>query len=155
MRKLIPTSKNKDTYLTKVKYPLGQNFNTHIEEKFKDNKYNNKTHNDESSVTTSSDKLWLLSCSEIWNNGYNGGAYGFAIAKEGERYKYWSVCLANFPCNQGNKITQKKHQGGVITPWGLRSPCKGTNSFTQVSSGGNCGGWGATDGSMICHGFAI
>ena len=42
MRKLIPTSKNKDTYLTKVKYPLQQNFNTPIEEKFKDNKYNNK-----------------------------------------------------------------------------------------------------------------
>ena len=40
MRKLIPINKN--TYLTKVKYPLGQNFNTPIEEKFKDNKYNNK-----------------------------------------------------------------------------------------------------------------
>lgn len=45
MRKLIPTSKNKDTYLTKVKYPLQQNFNTPIEEKFKDNKYNNKNIN--------------------------------------------------------------------------------------------------------------
>lgn len=45
MRKLIPTSKNKGTYLTKVKYPLGQNFNTPIEEKFKDNKYNNKNIN--------------------------------------------------------------------------------------------------------------
>ena len=42
MRKLIPTSKNKDTYLTKVKHPLQQNFNPPIEEKFKDNKYNNK-----------------------------------------------------------------------------------------------------------------
>ena len=40
MRKLIPINKN--TYLTKVKYPLQQNFNTPIEEKFKDNKYNNK-----------------------------------------------------------------------------------------------------------------
>ncbi len=45
MRKLIPTSKNKDTYLTKVKYPLQQNFNPPIEEKFKDNKYNNKNIN--------------------------------------------------------------------------------------------------------------
>lgn len=35
--KLIPTSKNKDTYLTKVKHPLQQNF--------KDNKYNNKNIN--------------------------------------------------------------------------------------------------------------
>lgn len=40
MRKLIPINKN--TYLTKVKYPLQQNFNPPIEEKFKDNKYNNK-----------------------------------------------------------------------------------------------------------------
>ena len=40
MRKLIPINKN--TYLIKVKYPLQQNFNTPIEEKFKDNKINNK-----------------------------------------------------------------------------------------------------------------
>ena len=39
-RKLIP--KMNTPYLTKVKYPLQQNFNTPIEEKFKDNKYNNK-----------------------------------------------------------------------------------------------------------------
>lgn len=43
MRKLILINKN--TYLTKVKYPLQQNFNTPIEEKFKDNKYNNKNIN--------------------------------------------------------------------------------------------------------------
>ncbi len=43
MRKLIPINKN--TYLTKVKYPLQQNFNPPIEEKFKDNKYNNKINN--------------------------------------------------------------------------------------------------------------
>lgn len=45
MRKLIPILRNNDTYLTKVKYPLQQNFNTPIEEKFKDNKYNNKNIN--------------------------------------------------------------------------------------------------------------
>ena len=45
MRKLIPIVKNNDTYLTKVKYPLQQNFNTPIEEKFKDNKYKNKNIN--------------------------------------------------------------------------------------------------------------
>lgn len=45
MRKLIPTSKNKDTYLRKVKYPPQENFNTPIKEKFKDNKYNNKINN--------------------------------------------------------------------------------------------------------------
>ena len=43
MRKLIPINKN--TYLTKVKYPLQQNFNTPTLEKYKDNKYNNKNIN--------------------------------------------------------------------------------------------------------------
>ena len=45
MRKLIPIVKNNDTYLTKVKYPLQQNFNTPIEEKFKDNKNINNKYN--------------------------------------------------------------------------------------------------------------
>lgn len=44
MRKLIPI-KNEDTYLRKVKYPLQENFNTPIKEKFKNNKYNNKINN--------------------------------------------------------------------------------------------------------------
>ena len=42
-RKLMP--KMDTPYLTKVKYPPQQNFNTPIEEKFKDNKYNNKIYN--------------------------------------------------------------------------------------------------------------
>lgn len=42
-RKLIP--KMDTPYLTKVKCPLQQNFNTPIEEKFKDNKYTNKIYN--------------------------------------------------------------------------------------------------------------
>ena len=41
MRKLIPILKNNNTCL-KLLYPLQQKFNTPIEEKFKDNKYNNK-----------------------------------------------------------------------------------------------------------------
>lgn len=44
-RKLIP--KMDTTYLTKVKYFLQQNFNTPIEENFKDNKYNNKIYNND------------------------------------------------------------------------------------------------------------
>ena len=40
MRKLMLIVKNNDTYLTKVKYLLQQNFNTTIEEKFKDNNKN-------------------------------------------------------------------------------------------------------------------
>ena len=39
---LYLSKENSYCYLTKVKYPLQQNFNTPIKEKFKDNKYNNK-----------------------------------------------------------------------------------------------------------------
>ena len=39
--------------------------------------------------STCSDKLWLLSCGEIWDNGYNGGnTRGYAMATEGSQYKY-------------------------------------------------------------------
>ena len=46
--------------------------------------------NDKTSVKTSNDKLWLLACSEVVNNGYNGtGTYGNAITSEGNQYKYY------------------------------------------------------------------
>ena len=36
-----------------------------------------------SSTSTCNDYLWLLSCAEIWDNGYNGGVTrGWAIATE-------------------------------------------------------------------------
>lgn len=43
--KEIESRKLNTPYLTKVKYSPQQNFNTPIEEKFKDNKYNNKIYN--------------------------------------------------------------------------------------------------------------
>ena len=43
-RTIIPKVKS-DTYLTKVKYPSPTKFQYPIEEKFKDNKYNNKNIN--------------------------------------------------------------------------------------------------------------
>lgn len=57
MRKLIPIEENNNTYITKVKYPLQQNFNTPIEEKFKDNKYNNKKINKYDVVQKNKHKL--------------------------------------------------------------------------------------------------
>ena len=50
MRKLIPIVKNNDTYLTKVKYPLQQNFNAPIEENFKDNKNINNKYNSNNKI---------------------------------------------------------------------------------------------------------
>ena len=60
MRKLIPIVKNNDTYLTKVKYSPQQNFNTPIEEKFKDNKYN------------SNNKIYKMSKANFEERDYTG-----------------------------------------------------------------------------------
>lgn len=44
-RTIIPIFKNDNTYLTKVQYPSPTKLQYPIEEKFKDNKYNNKNIN--------------------------------------------------------------------------------------------------------------
>ena len=47
------------------------------------------------SKSTSSDYLWLLSCGEIWDNGYNEGVTrGYAVTTEGSQYKYYKSTLA-------------------------------------------------------------
>ena len=69
MRKLIPIVKNNDTYLTKVKYPLQQNFNTPIEEKFKDNKYNNKNINNK---YNSNNKIYKKNKANFEERDYTG-----------------------------------------------------------------------------------
>ena len=53
------------------------------------NKQYIKTYNNAASVTTSQDKLWLLSCSEIFSIGGTPAGYGYAVTKEGEQYKYY------------------------------------------------------------------
>ena len=51
--------------------------------------------------STCSDKLWLLSCGEIWDNGYNGGnTRGYAMATEGSQYKYYKTNLGSTSYNK-------------------------------------------------------
>ena len=62
-----------------------------------------------------SDKVWLLSCSEIWNNPMvSGAAYGYAIAKEGEQYKYYAVINANCKVENAKLVKDNAY-------WTLRS----------------------------------
>lgn len=70
--------------------------------------------NSASSVTTCSDKLWLLSCSEIYNNS-SDGKYGYAQAKEGEQYKFYKNI------NVGWATGSKEHLKNSKSTW-LRSP---------------------------------
>ena len=111
------------------------------------------TMNNANSVTTSQDKLWLLSCSEIWNSGYNGGnTRGYAITKEGEQYKYYKNINANY--NNNNSKLIKKATG--IDAWWIRSPFyNNSNTVCYVNNTGRSA-YGLGDVTYgITPGFAI
>ena len=112
------------------------------------NKQYIKTYNNAGSVTTSQDKLWLLSCSEIWNNGYKSGYYGYAITKEGEQYKYYEN-INGYCENLNNKIAKSNGD------WWLRSPYNNNNrDFIRVN-GGRCYMPNADKAYGVAPGFAI
>ena len=108
---------------------------------------------DPNSVTYSIDYLWLLSCSEIWNNGYESGKYGYAVAKEGERYKYYKNLNPSFNTEFWALI---RNFQGVATEWYLRS----TNyqyfkGFGQISAKGKAT-YSSTHSIIgVAPGFAI
>ena len=83
------------------------------------------------SVKQSEDRLWLLSCSEIWNNGIEGKPYGYAIASEGEQYIYYEKIDADANSSNVNIV-----KGG--STWYLRSYVRSTNPyyFCYVTSSG-------------------
>lgn len=88
------------------------------------------TYYDTNSVTTSNDKLWLLSCSEIWNNAaIDRATYGYAKAKEGEQYKYYANINA-MSSDENTNLVKRNEVGGN---WWLRSPsCQSEKLFCLV-----------------------
>ena len=105
--------------------------------------------------STCSDKLWLLSCGEIWNNGYNGGnTRGYAMATEGSQYKYYKSTLGSTAYNTSTNITKKPNASNSYH-WWLRSPNYFSNTFCIVHSGGYCNGYGASYSHGVAPGFSI
>ena len=102
------------------------------------------TSNDASSVTTSQDKLWLLSCSEIYNNGVNGNPYGSSHA--------------NINPNASNEIFSIiKNNNNSDINWWLRSPLN-TKVVPYYSLIGLTGAFDADDPSAtwgVAPGFSI
>ena len=70
-------------------------------------------------LSYSNDKLWLLSCAEIWNNAYSGCGAGCSKGVEGKQYKYYKKINATY--NSGNNAL-KKPSNVAGTVWCLRSP---------------------------------
>ncbi|GEM_PF-3399850 len=84
------------------------------------------------------DYLWLLSCGEIWDNGYNGGiTRGYAMATEGKQYKYYKMELGSTKFSSSNDIT-KKPSASSSSVWWLRSPSGHSSGsfFCNVHSDG-------------------
>ena len=106
------------------------------------------------STQQTEDYLWLLSCGEIWDNGYNGGK-GKAITTEGKQYKYYKMNLGSTSYSSLNNIT-KKPSTNNSTWWWLRSPdCSYGSHFCNVSSVGYCNSDNASDSVAVAPGFSI
>ena len=86
---------------------------------------------------TAGDKLWLLSCSEIWVADSNG-LYGFCKQKEGEQYAFYSEISGLSSGTSYNKLMKPNIR--LSTSWWLRSPRFGDDDryFCRVGMDGNC-----------------
>ena len=108
------------------------------------------------STQKTEDYLWLLSCGEIWDNGYNGGVTrAEAITTEGKQYKYYKMNLGHTNYSNSNDIT-KKPSASSSSCWWLRSPDYHIgDAFCEVLSDGDCGTNGARNSDGVTPGFAI
>ena len=106
--------------------------------------------------STCSDKLWLLSCGEIWDNGDKGGnTRGYAAATEGSQYKYYKINLGSTAFNTFTNIT-KKPNASNLDYWWLRSPfCNSSYDFCYVDIYGYCNNSSANYTYGVAPGFSI
>ena len=107
-------------------------------------------------MPTTDDYIWLLSCGEIWDNGCNGGiTRGYAIATEGKQYKYYKINLGSTKYSSSNNIT-KKPSASNSNWWWLRSPNYNISvDFCNVYSSGICYSNGASRSYGVAPGFSI
>jgi hypothetical protein len=108
-------------------------------------KYNSAT------LSTSSDYLWLLSCGEIWDNGYSGSnTRGRACACEGSQYKYYAQNLGSTSYSSSSTWTTKANT------WFLRSPSyEEVYNYCGVSTNGVSSYYSAGCKMGIAPGFCV
>ena len=109
------------------------------------------------STQKTEDYLWLLSCGEIWNNGYNEGTTrGYAITTEGKQYKYYKINLGSISYSSSNNITKKPSASGSNV-WWLRSPHSRLSSgyFCYVDYEGFCNISYGSNSKGVAPGFSI
>ena len=104
-----------------------------------------------STVETCNDKLWLLSCSEIWSAEYLTSV-GNAATGEGSRYKYYASKEG-----LGREYLKKCNAGGASgEPWWLRSPIlRDGKGFCVIDPAGGSGTSTGNNSCGVAPGFAI
>lgn len=118
--------------------------------------------NQGTSLTASSDKLWLFAAAELWSKTAiensalsdlknNAAAYN----GEGTQYEYFKNTVGDAEPNNSCSALVKRKNGSAYT-WWLRSPNVGsTGSFRYVGSDGAVFGSVAGLTSGVCFGFCV
>ena len=78
---------------------------------------------DKATISYSDDKLWLLSCAEMWSTGYESTGKGFSMGTEGSQYKYYKNINAIY-ISDNNFLKKPSSVAGTSssgTIWWLRS----------------------------------
>ena len=108
------------------------------------------------STNMCNDFLWLLSCSEIWNNGYKSGAYGYGITSEGAQYQYYKGINATYNVENTNLSKKTSETNTEGTWWWLRTPSYSSNkSFNRIAKGGTVFRYDADATCGVAPGFCI
>ena len=110
---------------------------------------------DTGAKSTCSDKLWLLSCGEIWDNGFFNGYRGYAASAEGSQYKYYKATLGSTAYDSSTSVTQKPNTRNSYS-WWLRSPYfYGSTVFCCVNDSGKSGSGSTASFEGVAPGFSI
>ena len=118
--------------------------------------------NQGTSLTASSDKLWLFAAAELWSktaieNSASSDLKNNAAAYNGEgtQYEYFKNTVGDAEPNNSCSALVKRKNGSVYV-WWLRSPSVGsTSAFRCVGSDGNVAGYAAGGTRGVCFGFCV
>lgn len=102
--------------------------------------------NTSTTITTSSDKLWLFSEVEI------DGTTATVYKNEGAQYEYWQTVKNGTVASDRIKYLPDETEAA----WWLRSPYVGmTSRFRDISASGGIGDYNANISLGVCFGFCI
>lgn len=104
----------------------------------------------------SSDKLWLLSCSEIWTHSGEGKGPGFSYGQEGKQYSFYVRNVGGSSCRIGNSFINRTTVDNQPALAWLRSQRLPDDSYyCLVSTDGSCQVDVSANPNGVAPGFCI